>query len=110
MASANPAIVPVGSALWSVAIPQATPDVPMLRTTSPTSACSPSAAAMLSPVPAATSAPGASNRASPDDSLGPSTRGSAATVAEGELDEVVAVGVRTRVEPDRSRSRLRGRW
>ncbi len=57
MASANPATAPVVSAAGSSVTAYAVPEVPIEITTSPWSMPSPSAAPMLSPVPADRAAP-----------------------------------------------------
>ena len=74
MAEANPATVPVGSAVGTSLTAQATPDVPIDTTTSPGRAPSPSAAAALSPAPGPSTCPVAACPAASD---GASTRGSA---------------------------------
>jgi hypothetical protein len=76
VASAKPATRPAGSALGLSATAKAVPEVPIEMTTSPGSAPTPSAAAMLSPVPAASSAPAGVRPASSD---GASTLGSFGT-------------------------------
>ncbi len=77
MAEANPAIVPVGSAVGTSLTAHATPDVPIDTTTSPGTAPSPSAAAALSPAPGPSTCPvaAASGRLA-----GLSTRGSATSL------------------------------
>jgi len=57
VASANPATMPEGSAAGRSETANTVPDVPTETTTSPGLAPSPSAAAMLSPVPGASTAP-----------------------------------------------------
>jgi hypothetical protein len=74
VAEANPATVPVGSAVGTSLTAQATPDVPIDTTTSPGRAPSPSAAAALSPAPGPSTCPVAACPAASD---GASTRGSA---------------------------------
>jgi hypothetical protein len=76
VASAKPATRPLGSSLGAEWTAKTVPLVPIDTTTSPGLAPSPSAVAMLSPVPAATTAP---VRVSPATALGSSTRGSAGT-------------------------------
>ena len=71
MASANPATMPVGSAVGSSLTVYTVPDVPIDTTTSRERRPTPSAPAMLSPVPDATVAPCHSPAISP----GPSTVG-----------------------------------
>ena len=59
MASAKPVTSPLGSAVRVSETMAATPEVPIDRDTSPGPSVTPSAAAMLSPVPAASTAPAA---------------------------------------------------
>ena len=59
LASANPATMPEGSAAGRSETANTVPEVPTETTTSPGLAPSPRAAAMLSPVPAASTAPAA---------------------------------------------------
>ena len=74
MASAKPATMPDESALGSSHTEYTVPDVPIEITTSPERSPTPSAPAMLSPVPGPTEAP----RHEPATSPGPSTVGRAA--------------------------------
>ena len=73
VASAKPATAPDTSPTGCSATAQATPDVPIESTTSPTTAPSPSAAAALSPVPGPSGWPAGVRAAT---SAGPTTRGS----------------------------------
>ena len=73
MASANPAMVPVGSAAGISVTANAVPEVPIETATSPGSRPRPSAAPMLSPVPADTTWP---RIVSPAAAAGSATRGS----------------------------------
>ena len=70
-ASANPATAPDGSAVGRSLTAYTVPDVPMEMATSPGRSPTPSAAAMLSPVPGATTA----RRQVPAGSNGASTSG-----------------------------------
>src|SRR5215472_3781584 len=72
VASANPATAPDGSAAGTSLKANTVPDVPMEIATSPGRSPSPSAAAMLSPVPADSAAPQA---VSPVTSAGRATGG-----------------------------------
>ncbi len=60
MASAKPATMPLSSLAGTDATAETTPDVPTETMTSPGRACSPRAAAMLSPVPGPDAAPSVS--------------------------------------------------
>ena len=72
VASANPATSPLGSEAAVLATAYAVPDVPAEITASPVRSPTPIAAAMLSPVPGATT----SERNVPTCSYGPTTAGS----------------------------------
>jgi hypothetical protein len=77
VASAKPATRPVPSAVGASATANTVPLVPRETATSPGPSPRARAAAMLSPVPQATTAPGATSRAWPAGSTGPRTRGRA---------------------------------
>ncbi len=88
VASANPATMPDGSATGDSHTAKTVPEVPMETTTSPGPAPTPSAAAVLSPVPGPSSAP---DSVCPAGSDAPRTRGTPRHVPEGSLEQVEAV-------------------